>query len=185
MSTVSSINRLLGRRTGSEDTVLENKTSYKTGIRMSGTKVQTLMDIDLSDNPDGPLDDTDPQGRTGNEWLYPDAPRGMFVINQDPGDRLQQIANSTLSEGPNPGRVPRPWNFRTNGKIGSGIAGNPSGEVGFQMNLTGNDAGGTGDAKYIPHIQIPRGSMMARTYSRTIDDAASIPAIYVADGTRR
>jgi hypothetical protein len=184
MGTVASLNKMLGRKSGNEDTANENKTAIKTGIRMSGTRVQTLQETDLKPT-DGEIDGANPQGRQGNDWLYPDFPRGMFVINQDPGDRLQDFANTHLGEGPNPGRIPRPWNFRTNGKIGSGITGNPDGEIGFQLTLTGNAAGGTADAKYIQHIQIPRGSMMARTYSRTIDDAASIPAIYVADGTRR
>jgi hypothetical protein len=67
MDNVSVINRLLGRNSGSLDTDIERKTSYKTGIRMSGTRVQTLEDIDLSSNPDGVLDDTNPIGRMGNQ----------------------------------------------------------------------------------------------------------------------
>jgi len=184
MSTVSGINRLLGRKTGSEDSTNEHKTVIRTGIRMSGTRVQTLVNIDKNPKDASP-DNANPQGRQGNDWLYPDYPRGMFIINQDPGDRLQDFANTHLSEGPTPGRIPRPWNFRTNGKLGRSVSGNPSGDVGFTNTVDGQPGGGIADMKYIMHVQIPRSTSMARTYARTIDDAANVPAIYVADGTRR
>jgi hypothetical protein len=184
MSTVASLNQMLGRKSGSETNSTGNGPTIAKDLRLSGTKVQTLQEADLKPS-DGEIDGANPDGRQGNDWLYPDAPRGMFVINQDPGDRLQDIANSHLSEGPNPGRIPRGWNFRTNGKLGRSVSGNPDGDIGFTDTLSGQPTGGIADMKYIMHVQIPRGTMMARTYARTIDDAATVPAIYVSDGTRR
>src|ERR1700690_1953211 len=105
MGTVASLNKMLGRKSGSETNSTGNGPTIAKDLRMSGTKVETLQETDLKPN-DGEIDGANPQGRTGNDWLYPDAPRGMFVINQDPGDRLQDIANTHLGEGPNPGRIP-------------------------------------------------------------------------------
>jgi hypothetical protein len=160
----------------------ENTTKLGAGIRMSGTRTVTLQEVD-SHPQDGPIDEDNPIGRQGNEWTYPDFPRGISVINQDPWDRLQSFANSTLSEGPTPGRIPRMWNFRTNGKVGRDITGNPSGDTSAPITLTGDSAGGIGDMKWIPHVQIPRGTSMARTYLRTVDDSAAIPGVFIADAT--
>jgi hypothetical protein len=154
-------------------------------IRMSGTNMD--VEYDVNSNGPGGLTDDNPNGRTGNDWEYPDWPRGYFVENQDPGDRLQDIANTHLSEGPNPGRIPRPWNSRIHGILGRGITGQPYNlaDAGFTLGVTGNAAGGTGDAKYVPHTPTPRNMTLSRAYARTVDDAAPIPAVYVSDPTRR
>lgn len=127
-----------------------------------------------------------PIGRQGNDYPTPDIPgRGPFLENQDPGQRLQDFANTHLSEGPNPGRIARPWNARMHGKLGRNITGNPSGDTGFELGLIGERNEGVGDARYLQHQPIPRGSIVARAYHRTVDDAANVPAVYVGDPTRR
>lgn len=151
----------------------------------------TLVRTDKSTDELGRYDDWDqqgyPNGRTGNDWMYPDRPRGYFQNNTDPGDRLQDFANTHLSEGPNPGRIPRPWNNRNKGKLGRDLTGNPAGGIGFESTSSGQSgaSGGIGDMMYVPHTPIPRGSIVARAYRRTVDDAAQVPAVYVADPTRR
>lgn len=127
-----------------------------------------------------------PIGRERWDWPpYPDDTRGLAVNNHDPGKRLQDFANSHLSEGPNPGRIPHFWNDRRLGKVGREITGNPIGDNFLTLGVSGTPDVGAGDAKFIMHTQIPRGSVVARAYARTVDDAAPIPAVYVTDPTRR
>lgn len=153
-------------------------------IRMSGTNPDTEVAIDKSGSSD-PMDQP-PIGRTGNDYSYPDYPRGYFQLGTVNGDRLQDIANTHLSEQPEvPGRIPRPWNNRYKGKTGRGLTGNESGSNEEPLTVSGESAGGTGDMVYIPHIFVPRGSVVARAYMRTVDDAAAIPAVYVSDAARR
>lgn len=126
-----------------------------------------------------------PIGRQNHSWPTPDDTRGAWFNNYDPGHRLQDFANSHLSEGPNPGRIPHFWNNRNSGKLGRGIMGNPSGDQGLTLEITGVASGGMGDGAFILHNQIPRGVVVARAFARTVDDAANIPGVYVSDPTRR
>lgn len=175
MITISSVIRRKKRN----DAGKSNAGGATTPIRMSGTSPQTLS----SHRPDDELGDAN--GRTGHDWLYPDNPRGRFDVGVVYGDRLQDFANSHLSEGPGPGRIPRQWNNRTSGKVGRGITGNPDGDDFFADTTSGDSAGGIGDMQYVPHTPTPRGSVVARPYLRTVDDFAPIPGVYVADATRR
>ena len=152
-------------------------------LRLSGTSDNTIKDPVDNSSQDAELGFTN--GRTGNDWTYPDWPRGRFDVDQSTGDRLQDIANTQLSEGPNPGRVPRGWNNRVQGKVGRGISGNPSGDDAPPITIAGDSAGGIGDMVWIPHTPTPRNTTVARPYLRTIDDSAAIPGVYVADATRR
>lgn len=126
----------------------------------------------------------DPNGRQGNDWPSPDV-RGGWVIDEVNGQRLQDYANSHLSEQEAPGRIPRLWNDRRLGKVGRGITGNPVGDNSLTLEITGVSAGGEGDGKFMLHQVVPRGLTTARAHARTIDDAVSIPAVYVGDPTRR
>lgn len=151
-------------------------------IRMSGTNPDTEVAIDKSGSSD-PMDNP-PIGLEGNDYSYPDFPRGYFQLGTVNGDRLQDVANTHLSEQPEvPGRIPRGWNNRIAGKIGRGH--DESGATNEPITVTGDSAGGTGDMVYIPHLFVPRGSVVARAYMRTVDDAAAIPAVYVSDAARR
>lgn len=156
----------------------------KKPIRLSGTSEDQEYDINLNPSEeDAELGDLN--GRTGNDWPYPDSPRGRFDVDTVNGDRLQDFANTHLSEGPAPGRIPRGWNNRQLGKVGRDITGNPSGDNSAPITITGNAAGGIGDMVFVPHTPTPRNTTVARPYLRTIDDSASIPGVYVADATRR
>jgi hypothetical protein len=162
----------------------DSMTSSMTGqnIRMSGTTEDVLESIEP--NPqDGQLGPVN--GRTGNDWFYPDNPRGVGQIDTVNGDRMQDMTSRHLHEGQAPGRIPRMWQNRISGKLGRGITGNPGGDVGFTMNLSGDSAGGTGDQMFVPHTPLPRNSIVARPFKRTVDDAVNIPAVYVSDGSRR
>ncbi len=152
-------------------------------IRLSGTTPKQEYNVETNPN-DGPLGDVN--GREGNDYPYPDNPRGLFRVGTVNGDRLQDFANSHISEaGPNPGRIPRGWNDRKSGKTGRGITGNPSGDNFFADTTSGESAGGIADMKYVPHTPTPRGITVARPYLRTVDDYAPIPGVFVADATRR
>jgi hypothetical protein len=160
---------------------LDKPLRQKGPIRMSGTNEATLISDGQSDELGEPI------GRQGNDHITPDNPRNYFVVGDSNGDRLQDFANSHLSEGPNPGRISRQWNKRIGGGTGRGSTGNPAGVDYLVLGVSGvnnQEIGGIGDGKYIAHLTIPRGSMMARAHTRTIDDAASIPAVYVSDPTR-
>lgn len=113
-------------------------------------------------------------GREGNDYAYPDA--STFLINPAKGKRYQDFANSHLSEGEEPGRIPRDF---TN-KIAGVVDGHEASVVKANQ-LSGGDS----DQAYIQHINVPRGSTLARAYSRTVDDSAPIPAIFISDPTRR
>ena len=175
MGSVAQVLAIVRHKRGSEQ-------PHDDGLRMSGTTTDTLTDIDMK-----PADATlgGMIGRQGNDYETPDDPRGYFIINQANGDRLQDIANTHLSEGPTPGRIPRQWNARKGAKLGRNITGARAGDDSFALGVTGTPDGGVGDAKYIEHIQIPRGQVIARAFARTVDDAANVPAVYVSDPTRR
>jgi hypothetical protein len=155
-------------------------------IRLSGTSPETLSEY--QQNPvDAGLGNDNPNGRTGNDWPYPDYPRGEFHLGTGNGDRLQDMTSRHLHEGPTPGRIPHGWNDRKAGKLGRDVTGNPTGDTGFANTLSGESgqSGGIGDMVYIPHTPTPRNTTVARPYLRTVDDSASIPGVYVADATRR
>lgn len=149
------------------------------GIRMSGTTVDTLVATGNDTELGAAI------GREGNDWQTPDYPRGVFVVGITNGDRLQDFANTHLGEGPTPGRIPRQWNDRKGAKVGRTITGTPVGDDAFTLGVSGSPDGGVGDAKYIEHVQIPRGQVIARAFQRSVDDAANIPAVFVSDPTRR
>lgn len=152
-------------------------------IRLSGTNPDTLSHY--NPKPDGgPLGGFDANGRSGNEWTYPDSPRGRFDVNTVNGDRLQDQTGRLLHVGIAPGRIPRGWNNRVIGKAGGGITGSVAGEISLGITSTGNAAGGSGEMMRIPHTPTPRGVGIARAYLRTVDDSASIPGVFLSDPTR-
>lgn len=152
-------------------------------IRMSGTSPAQQYDVDLSPNPDD-VELGDANGRTGNDWPYPDS--NDFRVGVIEGDRLQDFANTHISEVPDTvGRIPRGWANRVLGKVGRDITGNPDGDNAAPITITGNPAGGIADMRWVPHTPTPRNITVARPYQRTIDDSANIPGVYVADATRR
>jgi hypothetical protein len=157
----------------------ESTKQPKLPVNLAGTKPTINGAIHKSTA----MGDDNPNGRTGNNWVTPTPER--FEINQDPGDRLQDIQNSHLSEGPNPGRIPRPWNDRNNGRIDGKGTTDRAGQIGLLLNLSGVSAGGLGDAMYIPHTSILRPAGKSVGSARTIDDGAQIPGIFLADPTRR
>jgi hypothetical protein len=150
---------------------------------LSGTESYTLeSNIHKSDSLTEQVD----TGLDGNDYNYPTTQDFSFIVEADPGARRQDIANSHLSEGPRPGKIPYMFfNKRHLGKLGKDITGNPIGDTGLLLNITGNSAGGLGDAMFIPHTSIQRPAGMARGAYRTIDDGAMVPGVYVADPTRR
>lgn len=152
-------------------------------IRLSGTVPFNPVEYDPKPH-DASLDNDQPYGRTGNDWTYPDSPRGRFDVNTVSGDRLQDQTGRLLHVGEAPGRIPRGWNSRVTGKVGSGITGTESGEVTPSITVTGESGGGLGEMMYIPHTPTPRGVGIARAYHRTIDDAAFIPGVYVTNPAR-
>lgn len=147
---------------------------HDNGIRLSRNSTQTLVATGKENVVEV----------GGNDHPTPDLPR-PHVVGQTNGQRRQAIADSHLSEGATPGRIPRQWNERTGGKLGRGITGNRSGDDSFTLGETGVPAAGVGDAKYMQHVQIPRGQTVARAFARTVDDSAFVPGVYVSDPTRR
>lgn len=138
----------------------------------------------------GPNRDDDPplsnDVTMGNTALAtPDDTRGLAYASQVNGQRLQDYANTHISEGEAPGRIPWFWNDRRYGKVGRGITGNEAGDNSLTLDVTGIGHGGLGDAKFIPHQVVPRGMATVRAHTRTIDDSATVPAVYVSDPTRR
>jgi len=119
-------------------------------------------------------------GLMGNDYTYPTPERFQ---NGSDGRHTTGIENSHLNEGPNPGRIPRPYNDRANGKTGRNN--NIGGDVGLVLNISGNSAGGLGGAMYIPHTSILRPAGKVSGSLRTIDNNAQIPAVFLADPTRR
>lgn len=152
-------------------------------IRLGGTSPAT--DVNYERDPkDAALGNDNPNGRTGNDWLYPDMPRGRFDVGTVNGQRRQAQTWRHLHEGEAPGRIPRGWNSRVSGKVG-GSSGNPAGTQSPEITMTGTQGGGLGEMMYIPHTPTPRGVGIARTYLRTVDDAANIPGVFLSDPTRR
>jgi hypothetical protein len=127
--------------------------------------------------------DANPNGRTGNNWPTPTADH--FAIEADPGARRQDIANTHLSDGITPGRIPYIFNIRNGARLGKGMSGNPSGTQGLLLGITGERSGGMGDASYIPHTSVLRPAGKSVGSLRTIDDGAQVPGVYLADPTRR
>lgn len=152
-------------------------------IRLSGTSPAQVQEYERNPS-DAQLGNDDPNGRTGNDWYYPDNERGRFDVSEVNGDRLQDQTSRHLHEGEAPGRVPRAWNNRVHGKV-SGVSGSPSGLQSVDVTITGQPGGGEGEAKYVPHTPTPRNTGIARTYLRTIDDAAYVPGVYVSDPTQK
>lgn len=157
----------------------ENSTDAANSQKTSRNSRQTIVSTGQPDTQLGKA-----IGRQGNDWPTPDT-RGGYIIDTVNGDRLQDFANTHLSEGEAPGRIPRMWNDRRNGKTGRGITGNPTGDNFLTLEITGVESGGAGDGKFMLHQVVPRGMTVARGHVRTIDDAATVPAVYVSDGTRR
>lgn len=155
-------------------------------LRMSGT-VPTDYESYEANPKDGELGTTN--GRNGNDQPMPNGVRGRFDVGQINGDRLQQFANTHLSEGPAMGRIPRGWNDRAYGVLGRDISGNPDGDDSFASvaasGPSNTGTGGIGDMKFVPHTPTPRNVGIARTYLRTVDDAAQIPGVFLSDPTRR
>lgn len=151
--------------------------SAQTPIRMSGTVVRTLQSKPHTSDS---ITEQTATGHMGNDYVTPTPER--FVEGQD-RERYQDIANSHLSEGPTPGRIPRPYNDRMMGKIGKGNT--PNGNTSLLLSISGVSAGGQGDAMYIPHTSVLRPAGKSVGSLRTIDDGAQIPGVYLADPTRR
>jgi hypothetical protein len=145
-------------------------------VNMAGTEPTFASKIRKSDS----LTEQVATGLMGNDFVTPTPER--FIIDADK-ERYQDIANSHLSEGPTPGRIPRPYNDRMAGKVGRNNA--PAGVTSLLLNISGVSAGGLGDAVYIPHTSIVRPAGKASGSLRTIDDGAQIPGVYLADPTRR
>lgn len=148
----------------------------KLPIVMSGTTKAVPGNLHKSDS----LTEQVNTGLMGNDFVTPTPER--FVIEADK-ERYQDIANSHLSEGPTPGRIPYAFNDRMAGKVGKFNA--PAGITSLLLNISGVSAGGEGDAMYIPHTSILRPGGKASGSLRTIDDGAQIPGVYLADPTRR
>jgi len=165
---------IIRRKTDNESTQ-----QPKLPINMGNTSATIPSPIHKSDA----LGDDNPNGRDGNDWQTP-TPEG-WLLETPSGDRLQDIANSHLSEGPNPGKIPRAFNLRNNGKLGQNLTGTRGGNIGLILNISGNKAGGLGDAQYIPHTSILRPAGKSVGSARTIADGAMIPGVYLADPTRR
>src|ERR1035437_4861976 len=110
-------------------------------INDAGTEPTYISQVRKSDS----LTEQIATGRMGNDFVTPTPER--FILEAD-HERYQDIANSHLSEGPTPGRIPRPYNDRQAGKIGRGNM--PAGRTSLLLNLSGVSAGGLGDAMYIP-----------------------------------
>lgn len=171
---MGNINSVVRRRNSSG----ESDEKQQLPIRLSGTR--TNEEYSLDKNPaDGPMGPA--IGRQGNDHKTPDA--DFFLIGTVNGDRLQNLANTHLSDNPvEPGRIPRRWTNLVKAVLGRGVTGVRDGDDGV---IKANQMGGAEDGLFIPHIGIPRGSVIARAYKRTVDDAAPIPGIYVANPTRR
>jgi hypothetical protein len=176
MRSVAEVLQVIRRKPNTSNTNSVAASAATLPIRLSGTVPSTQSSYEVHPS-DGELGD--PNGRTGNDWLYPDNPRGRFDTDTVNGDRLQDQTSRHLHEGAAPGRIPRGWNNRSTGKTGGGITGNPSGEIGAQITITGQQ-GGTGEMMYVPHTPTPRGVGISRPYLRTVDDAANVPAVFVA-----
>ena len=145
-------------------------------INEAGTEPTYASQVRKSDS----LTEQVATGLMGNDYTYPTTER--FILEAD-HERYQDIANSHLSEGPTPGRIPRPYNDRMLGKIGRGNT--ISGRTSLLLNLSGVSAGGLGDAMYIQHTSVIRPAGKASGSLRTIDDRAQVPGTYLADPTRR
>lgn len=143
-------------------------------IRMSGTNEDVLTAYEREPK-DAELGDA--IGRQGNDWRAPSTDP-VNQINLVNGDRYQDFANTHLSEGEAPGRIPRQWKDLVRARA-RGTTGTPSGLI-SDVPQTGQE-----DQMYIQHTQIPRGSTLARAFSRTVDDAAAIPGVYISDPSRR
>lgn len=183
MGRAAEVFKAIGRRPDYSRTLGKGAASGAvTPTRLAGSVPTNYENVQARPN-DGELGT--PNGRTGNDWIYPDLPHGRFDVGTVNGDRLQNLANTHLSEGPNPGRIPRGWNNRMHGKVGRNVSGNPSGDDFFINTISGEQSGGIGDQMYVPHTPTPRGVGIARAYMRTVDDGAFVPGVYISEPTRR
>jgi hypothetical protein len=148
-------------------------------IVMAGTTPAVQSGV----HPSGSITDSPATGLEGND--YPTPGQQNWKVNHDPGKRYQDIANSHMGEGPNPGRIPYRFSMRDKGKLGRDLSGTPDGTIGLTLGITGVSAGGVGDAMYVPHTSILRPAGKSVAGMRTIDDGAMIPGVFVADPTRR
>lgn len=180
---IADVLRVIRRRPNTGNTNSVAASAATLPIRLSGTTPDTNATFER-DPKDGELGGDNPNGRTGNDWLYPDLPRGRFDVSEVNGDRLQDQTGRHIHEGEAPGRIPRGWNSRITGKVGLGISGNPAGATSLGIVITGDPAGGLEDMMYIPHTPTPRGIVTSRPFLRTVDDAAPIPGIFLSDPTR-
>lgn len=173
MAFIDRFNKLVGVVGDKQKTIVGPTYTPATSSTIPGT-------VHKSDSPP----EQDPNGREGNEYPAPSTPEG-WALGADPGKRYQDIATSHMGEGPTPGRIPRPYQDRNMGKLGDNITGEPDGTTGFQLGISGNDAGGIGSAMYIPHTSIVRTGGKASSSMRSIDDGAQVPGVFVADPTRK
>jgi hypothetical protein len=150
--------------------------AVKLPVNLTGSTKPVVGNLHQSDS----LTEQVATGLMGNDFVTPTPER--FILEADK-ERYQDIANSHLSEGPTPGRIPRPYNDRMAGKIGRNNA--PAGVTSLLLNISGVSAGGLGDGVYIPHTSVLRPAGRASGSLRTIDDGAQIPGVYLADPTRR
>jgi hypothetical protein len=148
-------------------------------INLGGSTPARQSDVHASDS----ITEQDANGLTGNDYKYPTVMN--WEINGDPGKRYQDIATSHMSEGANPGRVPRPYYQRDGGKLGRQVSGSRAGTVGLDLTIVGQVGGGIAGDMYIPHTSIQRPAGRAAGSLRTIDDGAMIPGVFIADPTRR
>ena len=174
MAIMDRVHRMIGVKPDSQGTE-----TGRLPIVMSGTTPAVQSGIHPSDS----ITEQDANGLTGNDYKYPTDVN--WEINTDPGKRYQDIATSHMSEGPNPGRVPRPY-YQCNGaKLGRNITGSRVGVVGLDLTIVGQEGGGIAGDMYIPHTSILRPAGRTTGSMRTIDDGAMIPGVYIADPTRR
>lgn len=145
---------------------------------IGGPTVQQTL-INTPHTSDG-LGDNNPNGRQGNDFRTP-TPE-ITQIEQG-GARRQDVARTYLGDGILPGRIPHFFNERCFGKVGK--ENTPAGITSLLLNISGDSAGGLGDAQYIPHTSVLRPSGKASGSLRTINDGAQIPGVFIADPTRR
>lgn len=146
--------------------------------QVAGPTTQQTLSSNL--HPSDGLGDNNPNGRQGNDFRTP-TPE-ITQIEQG-GARRQDVARTYLGDGIIPGRIPHFFNDRCLGKVGK--ENSPAGIASLLLNISGNSAGGLGDAMYIPHTSILRPSGKAAGSLRTINDGAQVPGVFLADPTRR
>lgn len=175
MTSVAEVKDLIRRRKGTG--VSQGDDGKRLNYNRNSSQTVTAQD----DEP--PISDGTIRGNYN--LATPDDTRGLSYASEVNGQRLQDVYSGGLHTGEAPGRIPHFWNDRRSGKLGRGVTGNPVGDDSLTLDITGTPGGGLGDALFIPHQVVPRGMVMARAHLRTIDDGATVPAVYVSDPTRR